>query len=125
LYHMVELIRNQDLTEKLSSEDPTLSHRRSAFLAELSEPLDHAGQPLLLVLFEMLPPFYTGSSPHLPIKKVLLLIWKILLATLGGWRELDAQKAAKRAAQALPVMENTIAVASSLPATIINDNESG
>ncbi|VDM59011.1 unnamed protein product [Angiostrongylus costaricensis] len=112
LYHM------------LSNEDPSLPHKRSAFLAELSEPLDHVGQPLLLVLFEMLPPFYTGSSPHFPIKKVLLLIWKILLATLGGWRELDTQKAAKRAALALPVMENTIAVASSLPATVINDNES-
>ncbi|KAJ1366158.1 hypothetical protein KIN20_026762 [Parelaphostrongylus tenuis] len=125
LYHMVELIRNLDLTDKLSSGDSNLPHRRTAFLAELKEPLDHVGQPLLLVLFEMLPQFYTGSSPHLPIRKVLLLIWKILLATLGGWRELDAQKAAKRTALGLPVMENTIAVASSLPATVVNDNESG
>lgn len=102
------------------------------------------GQPLLLVLFEMLPPFYTGSSPHYPIKKVtlntlkfsvilpiflvfqiLLLIWKILLATLGGWRHLDMLKTEKRTALGLPVMENTIAVASSLPATVINDSESG
>lgn len=36
LYHMVELIRNQDMTEKLSSEDPNLSARKSAFLSELS-----------------------------------------------------------------------------------------
>ncbi|KIH59503.1 hypothetical protein ANCDUO_10259 [Ancylostoma duodenale] len=35
LYHMVELIRNQDMTEKLSTEDPSLAARRSAFLAEL------------------------------------------------------------------------------------------
>ncbi|KIH58094.1 n1221-like protein, partial [Ancylostoma duodenale] len=124
LYHMVELIRNQDMTEKLSAEDPSLAARRSAFLAELSEPLDHVGQPLLLVLFEMLPPFYTGASPHYPIKKILLLIWKILLATLGGWRHLDMLKTAKRTALGLPVMENTIAVASSLPATVINDTES-
>ncbi|EPB73031.1 n1221-like protein [Ancylostoma ceylanicum] len=102
LYHMVELIRNQDMTEKLSAEDPSLAARRSAFLAELSEPLDHVGQPLLLVLFEMLPPFYTGASPHYPIKKT-----------------------AKRTALGLPVMENTIAVASSLPATVVNDTESG
>ncbi|KHJ90882.1 hypothetical protein OESDEN_09262, partial [Oesophagostomum dentatum] len=125
LYHMVELIRNQELTEKLSSEDPNLSARRTTFLAELSEPLDHVHQPLLLVLFDMLPPFYTGNSPHYPIKKILLLIWKILLATLGGWRALDALKAAKRASLGLPVMENTIEVASSLPATVINDAESG
>ncbi|KAK6732957.1 hypothetical protein RB195_017000 [Necator americanus] len=125
LYHMVELIRNQDMTEKLSPEDSGLSGRRAAFLSELSEPIDHVGQPLLLVLFEMLPPFYTGSSPHYPIKKILLLIWKILLATLGGWQHLDALKASKRSALGLPVMENTIAVASSLLATVINDNESG
>ncbi|VDM70847.1 unnamed protein product [Strongylus vulgaris] len=125
LYHMVELIRNQDMTDKLLSEDSGLSARRSAFLAELNEPLDHVHQPLLLVLFEMLPPFYTGASPHYPIKKILLLIWKILLATLGGWRALDASKTAKRAALGLPIMENTIEVASSLSATVINDTESG
>lgn len=125
LYHMVELIRNEELTESMSVDDPSLSSRRSSFLEELGEPLDHVGQPLLLVLFEMLPPFYTGSSPHYPIKKILLLIWKILLATLGGWKHLDALKASKRAALGLPVMENTIAVASALPATIINDNEAG
>uniref|UniRef100_A0A7I4Y450 Protein FAM40A n=1 Tax=Haemonchus contortus TaxID=6289 RepID=A0A7I4Y450_HAECO len=125
LYHMVELIRNEELTNTFLVDDPSLQARSTAFLEELSEPLDHVGQPLLLVLFEMLPPFYTGNSPHYPIKKILLLIWKILLATLGGWRHLDAMKAAKRAALGLPVMENTIAVASSLPATLINDGEAG
>ncbi|KAK6050884.1 n1221-like protein [Cooperia oncophora] len=125
LYHMVELMRNEELTNTLAVDDPSLPARGSAFLEELSEPLDHVGQPLLLVLFEMLPPFYTGTSPHFPIKKILLLIWKILLATLGGWRHLDAMKASKRAALGLQVMENTIAVASSLPATLINDGEAG
>ncbi|WKX95488.1 hypothetical protein Q1695_012165 [Nippostrongylus brasiliensis] len=125
LYHMVELIRNEELTEAMSVDDPSLKSRRASFLEELNEPLDHVGQPLLLVLFEMLPPFYTGTSPHFPIKKILLLVWKILLATLGGWRHLDAMKASKRAALGLSVMENTIAVASGLPATVITDGEAG
>ncbi|KAK6020214.1 hypothetical protein OSTOST_14136, partial [Ostertagia ostertagi] len=55
LYHMVELIRNQELTDSLSVDDPNLQARRSAFLEELSEPLDHVGQPLLIVLFRNAP----------------------------------------------------------------------
>ncbi|KJH42800.1 n1221-like protein [Dictyocaulus viviparus] len=127
LYHMVELIRNRDLAEKLSSDHSGLLSKRLVFLTELSEPLDHVGQPLLMVLFEMLHPFHSGSSPHFPIKKfqILLLIWKIILATLGGFRDLESQKACKRNSLGLSVMENTIEIASALPATVINDNESG
>lgn len=35
LYHMVELIRNEELTESMSVDDPSLSSRRSSFLEEL------------------------------------------------------------------------------------------
>lgn len=114
---MVELIRNKELT---GSEGYAKFHKQSEeFLQELCQPLDNYGRPLVYLLFELLPPFYTGYSPHFPIKKILLLIWKVLLATLGGFEELNNLKKEKRKERGLPVLEDTIAVAGRLPATVI------
>ncbi|PAV85004.1 hypothetical protein WR25_10269 [Diploscapter pachys] len=125
LYHMVELIRNRHIAGKIQTEQGDVQHLQEQFLLELEEPLEFVGQPLLVVLFEMMPPFYGGTSPHFPIKKILLLIWKILLATLGGWEELALEKANKRASTNLPVVEDTIMVATNMPSTQFNDGESG
>ncbi|VDD87427.1 unnamed protein product [Enterobius vermicularis] len=115
LYHMTESIRREDLSLEISD-----FATRERFLGE---PLDFLGSPLVMVLFDMMPVFCHGNSPHLPMRKVLLLIWKVLLTMLGGWKELRELKAAKRKAAGLCETEDTVLIGDCLKACNVNGNE--
>lgn len=67
---------------------------RNQFISELQHPI---GDELLTVtLFQMLNNFCSGLAPHYPVKKITLLLWKIILITLGGSSELRSLKERKR-----------------------------
>jgi hypothetical protein len=77
LYIITEVMRNEK--ETVDSEHSELVE---AFIQEIGQPM---GDELLAVkLLGMITRFCSGSAPHFPMKKVLLLLWKVSLVSLGG-----------------------------------------
>ncbi|CAK5053819.1 unnamed protein product [Meloidogyne enterolobii] len=84
---------------------------RTQFITELEEPLEHSKMPLAIVLLDMMPTFVRAKNPHYPIKKVILLCWKVLLTTLGGIEFLREEKTRKRRDALLEPIEDTLEAA--------------
>ncbi|XP_026957756.1 striatin-interacting protein 2 isoform X3 [Sagmatias obliquidens] len=77
----------------------------------------HNEEPFALLLFSMVTKFCSGLAPHFPIKKVLLLLWKVVMFTLGGFEQLQALKVQKREELGLPPLaEDSIQVVKSMRA---------
>eukprot|EP00096_Caligus_rogercresseyi_P013607 TRINITY_DN6234_c0_g1_i1.p1 TRINITY_DN6234_c0_g1~~TRINITY_DN6234_c0_g1_i1.p1 ORF type:complete len:849 (+),score=265.67 TRINITY_DN6234_c0_g1_i1:27-2573(+) len=98
LYTMVQILRNHpdDLF-------------REEFQEELNTPIN--GELLSTRLFSMITKFCSGTSPHFPMKKVLLLLWKVLLTSLGGFETLRRLKDENRINNNLEaVQEDTVTV---------------
>uniref|UniRef100_H0YUG6 Striatin interacting protein 2 n=1 Tax=Taeniopygia guttata TaxID=59729 RepID=H0YUG6_TAEGU len=105
MYLMVENIRVEQETDP-----PEWKTCRETFRMELSFPV-HTEEPFALLLFTMVTKFCSGHAPHFPMKKVLLLLWKVLLFTLGGFQALQAMKVRRREELGLPPLpEDSIQV---------------
>ncbi|KAM8820889.1 striatin-interacting protein 2 [Eudromia elegans] len=96
MYLLVENIRVEQ-----EPEPPAWKSCRETFRKELSFPA-RAEEPLALLLLTMVSRFCSGHAPHFPVKKVLLLLWKVLLFTLGGFEALQAMKVTRRRELGLP-----------------------
>ncbi|EMP26346.1 Protein FAM40B [Chelonia mydas] len=105
MYLMVENIRVE-----AEADPPEWKSSQETFRTELSFPV-HSEEPFALLLFTMVAKFCSGHAPHFPMKKVLLLLWKVLLFTLGGFEALQAMKMRKREELGLPPLpEDSIQV---------------
>ncbi|THD25981.1 Striatin-interacting protein 2 [Fasciola hepatica] len=120
LYVMVETVRDGMVNESPQSVGPnnrspsgvgravdtaadSLTKLREQFCEELVSPIANDDDTTLtVVLFGMVHRFCSGLAPHLPVKKVLLLLWKVLLVTLGPITTLFVRKNAVRARYNLP-----------------------
>ncbi|XP_065357206.1 striatin-interacting protein 1 homolog [Calliphora vicina] len=117
VYTITETIRNEKDKE---SED----YRKIAesFVQDINSPLPD-GELLSVKLLGMITRFCSGAAPHFPMKKVVLLLWKISLMGLGGMEVLKNLKNEYRVKAGLePISEDTLEVtkcmrASSSPAT--------
>ena len=96
LYVIVETVRRESVTDP-----PSWVRLQKNFLSGLSSPVVDE-DTLTSLLFTMLLAFCNGSMPHYPIKRILLLIWKSILAMMGGVEELTALKEERREATGLP-----------------------
>ncbi|XP_059399022.1 striatin-interacting protein 1 homolog isoform X1 [Carassius carassius] len=111
MYLMVETIQCEEPTDS-----PEWRTIRETFKSELGSPL-YNHEPVSVMLFGMVTKFCSGHAPHFPMKKVLLLLWKTILFTLGGFEQLQCSKVSKRAALGLPPLpEDSLCVVRSMRA---------
>ncbi|XP_014022350.1 striatin-interacting protein 1 homolog isoform X3 [Salmo salar] len=111
MYLMVETIQQED-----PADSPEWRATRETFKTELGSPL-YNNEPISVMLFGMVTKFCSGHAPHFPMKKVLLLLWKSILFTLGGFEQLQTIKVRKREQLRLPPLpEDSIRVIRSMRA---------
>ncbi|CAJ0586092.1 unnamed protein product, partial [Mesorhabditis spiculigera] len=128
LYHLVETIRREELVDVISETAETRAYLRRVrinFLDELDHPIPSSDRSLLIIMCDMMTPFYNGTSPHIPVKKAFLLTWKILLATFGDSAFLHKKKSEVRAKHGLYATEDTLEIAHFMRTCVINDGDTG
>lgn len=96
IYTFIEVMRISDPND--TERETTL---RSEFRDELSKPLMN-NELLAMTLFQMASKYCSGSAASFPIRKILLVLWKTLLVSLGGIAEVKALKTEYRSEMNLP-----------------------
>ncbi|CAH1111090.1 unnamed protein product [Psylliodes chrysocephalus] len=86
------------IAEVIRSEQDTFPEIYSSFCSEILNSEDI----LIVKLFNMITKFCTGFSSHFPIKKILLLLWKLILLSLGGSKRIHELKQQSRTKYDLP-----------------------
>ena len=105
LYTMTLVLRTHENTEI-----------KENFIAELNLPMVD-DDFLAIRLLTMVTRFCSGSAPHFPMKKCLLLLWKVLLTSLGGMESLRQLKSEYRKNAKLPdIVEDTLTVSRTMRA---------
>ncbi|XP_006620824.1 striatin-interacting protein 1 isoform X1 [Apis dorsata] len=109
------------ITEVMREEMKNLKHsiyknNVESFKEDLINPY---GEELLIVkLLGMVTYFCSGAAPHFPMKKVLLLLWKLILVSLGGIDTLRELKKQYREEAGLDTQqEDTLEVAKTMRAS--------
>lgn len=93
------------------NDDDEVIRIKKQFKDELSQPLSITNELFAITLFQMTTKFCNGRAPQFPIKKILLLLWKVLLLTLGGIDELKKLKQTYREnAKLKPFKEDSLEV---------------
>ncbi|GAB0091706.1 striatin-interacting protein 1 homolog [Sergentomyia squamirostris] len=111
LYIMTEVIRNE-----ISTDQEEYKQVVEDFQQELLNP--HGDELLIVKLLVMVTRFCSGSAPHFPMKKVLLLLWKISLVSLGGMDTLKRMKNEYRTKAGMtPMTDDTLEVGKSMRAS--------
>ncbi|XP_053655458.2 striatin-interacting protein 1 homolog isoform X1 [Cherax quadricarinatus] len=113
LYTIVETLR-------VPSDDDTeaQTQTRLYFCEELGQPQGEDEELVAMTLLGMVTRFCNSSAPHFPIRKVLLMLWKVLLSSLGGTQQLALLKNSYREKNGLqPCEEDTLTVARTMRAS--------
>ncbi|KAL1140935.1 hypothetical protein AAG570_000863 [Ranatra chinensis] len=113
LYIIVEVMRSIQEEDEESEE---LKAYVENFRSDIANPI---GDEILVVkLFGMVTKFCSSTAPHFPMKKVLLLLWKCILVSLGGVETLRQLKWEYRQRAGLDtVEEDTIEVVRNMRAS--------
>lgn len=104
LYLITEYMRSEK-----NNNDSEYKELVNNFVEELGSP--YGDELLCIKLLGMVTHLCAGTAAHFPMKKVLLLLWKILLVYLGGSKQLQEKKTKLRREFGLPqVTEDTIEI---------------
>ncbi|KAK7072993.1 Striatin-interacting protein 2 [Halocaridina rubra] len=113
LYTIVETLRVPG-----DEDTEAQTQTRLCFCEELAQPQGESEELVAMTLLGMVTRFCNSSAPHFPIRKVLLLLWKVLLSSLGGTQQLAQLKNEYRLKHGLsPCEEDTLTIARTMRAS--------